>query len=109
MSRGVPLPRARVTDVLNTLHSVVSLVIALQERQDRGRPDHACQVAYVTRPPLTCDPPPLTHAVPEVWAQVCKLYPTLVTCVSCDSREVRDALKATLLQFTFIIDAFTQK
>lgn len=40
MSCGVPLPRARVTDMLSTLHSVVSLVAALQERQDQGGPDH---------------------------------------------------------------------
>ena len=40
MSCGVPLPRARVTDVLSTLHSVVSLVAALQARQDQGGPDH---------------------------------------------------------------------
>ena len=36
VSRGVPLPRARLTDVLTTLHSIVSLVTALQQRQDRG-------------------------------------------------------------------------
>ena len=55
------------------------------------------------------DMSPPTCAVPEVWAHVCKLYPALVTCVSCDSREVRDALKTALLQFSFIINAFTQK
>ena len=53
MSGGVPLPRARLTDVLTTLHSVVSLVATLQERQDRGGwPMHAqcvCSVIH-TRP-----------------------------------------------------------
>lgn len=57
MSGGVPLPRARLTDVLTTLHSVVSLVATLQERQDRGGwPMHAqcvCSVIH-TRP----DPSP---------------------------------------------------
>ena len=62
MSGGVPLPRARLTDVLTTLHSVVSLVATLQERQDRGGwPMHAqcvCSVIH-TRPypspqPMQC-------------------------------------------------------
>ena len=48
VSGGVPLPRARLTDVLTTLHSVVSLMATLQERQDRGgRPMHACGVRSV--------------------------------------------------------------
>ena len=78
MSCGVPPPRARVTDVLSTLHSVVSLVAALQERQDQGGPDHVgCHVHIDTRPthpPMQyrrCGPT-CASCIPH-WSHVCRV------------------------------------
>jgi hypothetical protein len=75
--QSVPLPHSRVTEMVLSLRSLTSLIDALHSRQ-----------GTVPR---------------EVWQRIRKLYPLLVTCVSCDSKEIRVCLQKTLSCYSSLL------
>jgi hypothetical protein len=81
LSGACPLPRARMNEVALVLKSVTVLISSLKsaEKEHSNKVDRG------------------------VWQQVSKLYPALVQCVTCNSSEVRTALREVLAQFSDLI------